>query len=513
MKIGEPLLSFQLIAVQSAGTAMDRSEMNRRLWCCGILAWIAMPVGLALLQAAESTANSHNRRLPAVVIAASHPRADAEPASGADAASAPAAGGGFRVQLSSDAHLQQVGIASDDPFSGQNELSLGHLLEAVEARNPSLQAMIAAWQAASQRYWQVISLDDPMFGFMVSTADVGAPEGQSGYVFDFSQQIPWFGKRRIRGHAAQARADMAQGEIGVTKLELIQMTRAAFYQYYVARRQVEVNQKTGQLMQEFRDIALGKYAADQAMQQDVLQAELELADLAGRRSEVTRDEKIAIARINTLLLRPVDFPLPPPPAKIEIADETPSIEILQQAALQSRPELFSILASIREEEANLALAQKDYLPDMQLVARYDAAAMIDEQMRPMVGMNVNVPVWQRKRTAAIDEAWARIRQRRAEYESRMAEISFQVQSAFERLAQGREVVHLFVDRILPATEANLQAAQANYTTGKVDFLRLLDAERQYNSQQERYQQAVGEYQTRLAELERAIGGLLPEETQ
>lgn len=469
-----------------------------------------MPLSIASLKAAEVTPESQYRRLPAVVSPEIRVCAAAEPVAGDDAASVPATRGEARAEVPPDASREPARLDPDDPFSGQEELSLDHLLESVEARNPSLQAMIAAWQAASQKYWQVISLDDPMFGFMVSTANVGAPEGQAGYVFDFSQQIPWFGKRRIRGHAAQAQADMAQGEIGVTKLELLQMTRTAFYQYYVARRQVEVNRKTGKLLQEFRDIASSKYAANRAMQQDVLQAELELADLAGRRSELARDEKIAIARINTLLLRPVDFPLPPPPAKIEIAGDTPSIEVLQQAALHSRPELFSILASIREEEANLALAHKDYLPDMQIVARYDAAAMLEEQMRPMVGMNVNVPVWQRKRTAAIDEACARIRQRRAEYDSRLAEISFQVQSAFERLAQGREIVQLYLDRILPAADGNLQAAQANYTTGNVDFLRLLDAERQYNNQQERYQQAVGEYQTRLAELERAIGGLLPE---
>jgi outer membrane protein TolC len=492
---------------------MDGAEMKCRFWYGVFLAWAVMRITFVSSEAAEVTADNHHRRLPAVVIPAIRPCAAAEPVAGDDATSDSPTRGGVRAQVTSDARLEPSRLDPDDPFSGQDELSLDQLLEAVETRNPSLQAMIAAWQAASQKYWQVISLDDPMFGFMVSTADVGAPDGQAGYVFDFSQQIPWFGKRRIRGHAAQAQADMAQGEIGVTKLELIQMTRTAFYQYYVARRQVEVNQKTGKLMQEFRDIARSKYEVNQAMQQDVLQAELELADLAGRRSEFARDEKVAIARINTLLLRPVDFPLPPPPAQIEIAGDTPSVEVLQQAALQSRPELYSILASIREEEANLALAHKDYLPDLQIVARYDAAAMLEEQMRPMVGMNVNIPVWQRKRTAAIDEACARIRQRRAEYDSRLAEISFQVQSAVDRLAQGREIVRLYVDRILPAAEENLRAAQANYSTGNVDFLRLLDAERQYNNQQERYQQAVGEYQTRLADLERAIGGLVPEEAE
>jgi outer membrane protein TolC len=308
---------------------------------------------------------------------------------------------------------------------------------------------------------------------------------------------------------AQAQADTARGEVGVTHLQLTQLARTAFYQYYVAGRQLEVNQKTSQLMQEFRDIARDKYEVNQAMQQDVLQAELELADLAGRRSELVRDEKVAAARINTLLLRAADHPLPPASSMIEISAEIPPAELLQQLALQSRPELHAMAAQIREEEANVSLAYKEYFPDMQFIARYDAAAMLDKEMRPMLGMNVNVPLWQRKRTAAIEEACARVRQRRAEYDNRLAEISYEVQSALERLTQVRDIVQLLQDRILRAADDNLQAAQANYTAGNIDFLRLLDAERQYNNQQERYHQAVGEYQTRLADLERGIGGPVP----
>src|ERR1700731_3807257 len=55
-----------------------------------------------------------------------------------------------------------------NPFAGSAELSAEVLIENILARNPSLAQMVAAWQAASARYPQVISLDDPMFGFMAA---------------------------------------------------------------------------------------------------------------------------------------------------------------------------------------------------------------------------------------------------------------------------------------------------------------------------------------------------------
>ncbi len=102
-----------------------------------------------------------------------------------------------------------------------------------------------------------------------------------------------------------------------------------------------------------------------------------------------------------------------------------------------------------------------------------------------------------------------MQQRRAEYESRLDEIQFDVQSAAERLAEQRTVLRLYVEKVLPAAEANIRSAQANYSAGKIDFLRLIDAWRQLYREQERRQQAAAECLRRLAELERAIGGPLP----
>jgi len=80
-----------------------------------------------------------------------------------------------------------------------------------------------------------------------------------------------------------------------------------------------------------------------------------------------------------------------------------------------------------------------------------------------------------------------------------------VQSAYERAVQARVAVVLLETKILPASERNLESAQANYTSGKIDFLRLIDAERQLNEQREMYQQAIAECHQQLAELERSVG--------
>jgi outer membrane protein TolC len=380
------------------------------------------------------------------------------------------------------------------------------LVAEVQARNPSLQAASAAWRAATHRYPQVVALDDPMFAYMIGPKGVGMDNG-GGWMVQASQKIPWAGKRALRGDAASADADAMKGNIGDVRLRLSEAARTAFYDYYLACRETDVNISTHRLVTQFREIAWNKYQVNQTTQQDVLQADVELAALESRRTELTRDEQVAIARINTLLHRAVDHPLPPPPAKTPLPNSLPAAVSLQQAA-ELRPDLFAMRARIREEQANVALADKEYYPDLNLVAKYDG--FMPEDMRPQVGMELNVPLQRGRRSAAVREASERLHQRCAEYQDRLDQVRFEVQSSLNRARQSQQAIRLYEEKILPATQRSVESAQSAYTSGKLDFLRLIDAERQVCSQRDMYYQAIAEYHRRLAELERAVGGSLPE---
>ena len=140
-----------------------------------------------------------------------------------------------------------------------------------------------------------------------------------------------------------------RGDIGDTRLRLAEAARTACYDYYLARRQMEVNTSTHRLLEQFREIARNEYQVNQATEQDILQADVELASLERRRTELARDEQIAMARIHTLLHRAANHPLPPPPAKTPLPETPPAVDALQQVAVQSRPDLFAQQARIRTE--------------------------------------------------------------------------------------------------------------------------------------------------------------------
>ena len=398
---------------------------------------------------------------------------------------------------------------ADDPFAGQSELSLEPLISEVQARNPSLQAMVAAWRASAERYPQVVSLEDPMFGFMLAP-DALARSGLSGgpgYMLEASQKLPWFGKRDLRGQAADAEASAMRLDVDDARFKLIEMAKLAYLDYYLVQREREINSQNGSIVQDFREIALAKYRGNLVTEQDVLQSDVELAELKRRQIELERVHKVAIARINTLLHRAANHVLPPPLQGLPAPDLPVTTEVLQQWAMNRRPDLAALGVRVRAEQAAADLATKEFCPDVEVVGRYDTIGM-DQPYRGQVGLNVNIPLYRDRRRAAVREAEFKVSQRRAEYEQRLDDIHNDVEATAEQAIETRRIVALYHDTILPAAEQNVEAAKAAYSAGKLDFLRLIDAQRQLIMLQEKRFEAQTDYHRRLAELERVVAGPL-----
>ncbi|HKD37054.1 MAG TPA: TolC family protein, partial [Pirellulales bacterium] len=318
-------------------------------------------------------------------------------------------------------------------------------------------------------------------------------------------------KRELRGEQAQAEASASRMELADAELRLVESTKQAFFEYYLARRDLELNVEGLRLTQEFREIADAHYRNSLVTQQDLLHADLELSGLRRRALELERMDRVAVARINTLLNRPPDERIPPPPKALTDAAEPPAVEAARQIAVQRRPDLAALNAKLQAERASLALAERDYYTDVTVVARYDGFWQhADRQLAPLVGVNLNVPLDNDRRRAAICEEQSRVGQRRAELEAKLDEVRNDVETAYRQLIESRRSLELYDNSILPVAEHNLESAKANYEATKIDFMRLIDADRQLSAIREKRQQAIVDVNRALAAYERASGGSLPQ---
>src|SRR6185503_14522610 len=141
-------------------------------------------------------------------------------------------------------------------------------------------------------------------------------------------------KRGLRGEAALAGAAAAAHDVQDARLKIILVAQLAYFDYYLADQQLGLNDKNLELMKEFRESARIRYQNNQVTQQDVLQADVELAELARRKLELSRMKRVAIARVNTLLLRTPDAPLPRPALSVSADQLNADTALLHSWALQ-----------------------------------------------------------------------------------------------------------------------------------------------------------------------------------
>ncbi|MGH8496340.1 MAG: TolC family protein [Gammaproteobacteria bacterium] len=399
-----------------------------------------------------------------------------------------------------------------DPLAGLERVSAETLTEAVLARNAGLDALRAALVAARARVVPAGSLEDPMltYGFAPQTVDgFRTPGGDfrgPNQRIEVSQAFPWPGKLDLREKAARFEADAAGEDIEALRLELTAAAKAAFAEWHYVDRALGINAATGELVDELRSSAESRYAAGIASQQDVLQAEVELERLKAERFRLERMRREITARLNALLNRPPQNPLPAP-AGLPDARPVPSFEILRAAALAEHPELQFLNDRIAATETRAELAEKEFLPDFRVFTGYNS--LWDENIkRWIVGASINVPIGRDKRHAALDEARANTRRLEAELADRRATLLGALEESRAAVAESVATVALYREELIPLSMENLSAAGAAYGAGGGRFLDVIVAEQRALEAQLGLERAKSDYLNHRAELERWTGGAL-----
>jgi cobalt-zinc-cadmium efflux system outer membrane protein len=395
---------------------------------------------------------------------------------------------------------------ANDAFADLKELTEAVVVAETLARNPSLAQMAAMADMAAARYPQVTALDDPMAAGFLGPASIGSREVDTAYRLEVSQKFPFPGKRFWRGQNALADAAAARSDVDAMRLELAELARNAFIELRLVGRLLKINAESAGLLKDFKDNAQTRYQTGQASQQDVLQADVELARQRERLLELEQMAKVAAARINALVHRAPDAPLPPTAGALEKLAPLPDAAELRRQARERRPELRALSERIQAEEAGLMVALKERCPDFELMAAYDAFWQRPEQdLRTMIGVRVNLPVVASRRQGMVQEAQAKIAQRRAELAKLTQQINFQVHEAHAQAERAAKTVKLYEESILPAAQANIKAAQSAYVTGKIPFLSLIEAQRNLIMLRERYDEMVAAQHRARAALDRAAG--------
>jgi outer membrane protein TolC len=380
-------------------------------------------------------------------------------------------------------------------------LHLEDVLALAREANPEIQAVRSRARAAEAVPAQTRAWDDPVLSWEAwNTPDNFNVAHADNNIFRVAQRVPFPGKRRLAGESAAEGARAASLAADAVVLDVETAVKRAYWSLWQAHQRLGVYGRQRVLAERFAKTAEQRYAIGGVSQSDVLRAQVELTHAIT--DEQTGALAIDTARVglNALLSRPPADPLGVPEER-RLPDLPQTADPLIETALARRPELAAQDATVTGQQRAVALARRAYLPDFEVsVGRF-----VNFDARDGFGamLSVTVPIANKaKYDAAVSEANARVAAAEADRRLLADAVRRDVEQAWLRVRTARLRHDLFARTHLP------QAEQAIEVTD--DLLALLDTLRGLEQVHLDHIDSQADIQAAWADLERAVGGPLPE---
>lgn len=334
--------------------------------------------------------------------------------------------------------------------------------------SPRVEERFHAWERAVAEITVARSLPDPSLSLAIETGRM-LEAVRAGFLGTY----PGPGKLALAAEAQSSAAAARRHEFEQAALDAAFRARTVWLRAAWLASTLDVRRDLLGVVREIEALAAAQFRVGKVSQQDVLRAEIERDQLEVEIAALEDSRSLIVAEARSALgLAP---PEPAPPLPTALTDTFPSLaqgELLERA-LGSNHELLALREEIREAESMLALARKSSTPDYMLGLSVDLVSPV--MWMPEAG--VTLPIYRDKIAALVSSALAarhaadaRLSGATLDVVVRLADASFRYRDAGRRLALVRE-------KLIPKSEAALDAARAAYQTGMSDMTDLLDAER------------------------------------
>lgn len=380
-------------------------------------------------------------------------------------------------------------------------VTLGTLLTYAMLNQPRVEAAYYDYAAAVERITVERSLPDPRLTLELDIQDV-VMTLMPGLMAD----VPWVKKLRIRADVASAESQARYFGFESSVLQTAYSVKRPYYQLHFLQDRIRVNRETLRLVGELEQIARAQVEAGKVTLQDVLRAQIEQERLRTEIVNLDDSRNPLLAQLKAGLGLRADEPTPPMPPKFESTPLDLTSEQLFATALARNPRLKQMEAEVRMAEVGIRLAHLSKLPDFNVGVEADVKAS-PVMWRPTLG--VTLPIWRDKIAAEIASAQARRGAAQARLSGEQIQLAVEFADKSFMYREATRNLALLTDILLPKAQQSLEVARVGYSSGRTDFINLLDAERSLLEFQLAEVDARTRRELALAELSLLIVGLQP----
>jgi outer membrane protein TolC len=400
------------------------------------------------------------------------------------------------------------------------EQNLG-LQSAVEGVKGSQFRTKAAWADFLARWTGQYSYtwyNDPVSLGVTRVAGFSGGRGQSQDVFNFSTTLnqPLFAGGAISANYRLEKMgiDISKANVDSIQRDIVLATREGYFTILRSEKFLDVARQAVKQFEAQLEVSKAFFDVGIVAKNDVLQAEVRLAN--AKQALVVTESDLARAKssFNILLRRNVDEPL----SVVDILAYTPfplKFEASLEEAFRLRPEIRAADLTIGQTQEAVKIARSDLYPTISVAGNYNRlsdqatlAGDLWEDRWTIEGQATFTFFDWGKTLNRISESKVRVTQAEKAKGQLIDSITFEVKQAYLNLVQAEKNVGT-AEKSIEQAEENLRMNEERYKYQVATQTDVLDAVVLLAQAQVNYYGALSDFNVAKARLERAMGRMYP----
>ncbi len=405
--------------------------------------------------------------------------------------------------------LMQTGLV----VASSVELSLDDSISLALKNNPSIKMAATDKDKADWALKQAQGGKGPTISFN-NTSSRGTLGTGSETVYDFyknnvSLTLPLYTAGKLEGLVNQAKWNVNIADLGVTKSQQqIKLdATSAYFGILQARNMVKVNQESVSSLEQHLKNVRAQFEVGTVAKSDVLRSEVELANAQQTLTKAQNTYDLAVASLNNVIGLPLDTELIIK-EELQYQPYARSLSESIRFGLQNRPDTAQAEAAVKVAEETVKVAKSGYGPTVAVsggIGRWDYKSPGTGFDSWSISLSSTWNVFDtgvtnsqvKQADAAVQKANYTAQQTRDSVQLEIRQNYLSMQEAEKRISTSQVAVS--------KAEEDFKIAQVRYSAGVGTNLDVIDAQVALTQAKTNYVQALYDYNTNKAKLEKAMG--------
>ncbi|MBE0537225.1 MAG: TolC family protein [Phycisphaerae bacterium] len=383
------------------------------------------------------------------------------------------------------------------------KLTLQKALALALIHNPQLKSNALDIRIAEADRLQTSLRPNPELEFVAEEVGAGRRNAlePGETIIALSQLVELGGKRQKRIRVSELETRLAGMDYEARRLDVLTEVHTRFVELLAAQQRVDVMRRIEQLAEKTAATVDAQVDAGRTSPVEKTRAQIQLSDVRIQRRQA--DQNLDAARRTLAKLWAADASFDEAVGDFETTGLIVSADTMR-GWIESNPDIARWAIEIEQRQAAIELEKARGIPDITLGG---GVQVFDEpsETAAVFGARIALPLFDanqggrraaayRLARAGLDSQAARLR-----IETRLVTAHRDAANALTRVEELR-------DHVLQNAAEVFEAMEEGYRGGKFEYVDLLDAQRTLFDARLQYIDALAEYHTARAELERLVGG-------